>query len=130
MAKIYDGPSDEKCPLWRSLCSKVCPTCKWQTQIRGKNPNTGQDIDRWDCAIPFQLLIGIEISKNALNGAAATDNLRNQSAEQFHQSTQMAVHMMRVGTSKTSQLANGQVPLTIEAKVECPSLNGSRKSTP
>jgi hypothetical protein len=80
--KIYDGAKEDYCPLWHKPCEKVCPTCKWQTHIRGKNPNTGQDIDRWDCAVSFQVLIQMEISQNARSGAAATESFRNEMVRQ------------------------------------------------
>jgi hypothetical protein len=31
----------------------VCHTCPWWTQMRGKNPQTNEEFDKWACAISF-----------------------------------------------------------------------------
>ena len=33
------------CPLHQKDMSTICHKCPWWTQLRGKNPNTGQPID-------------------------------------------------------------------------------------
>jgi hypothetical protein len=42
------------------------------------NPNTGEEIDRWDCAISFLPILLIEAAKEARQGAAATESFRNE----------------------------------------------------
>jgi hypothetical protein len=77
----------------------------------------------------MQLLISMEISQNARSGAAATENLRNQAAEQFHQSSHFAARMMRLGPPSApmnvsnaphsvADYVNGTHQLTITAKIE------------
>ena len=39
------------CPLVNGPCKKF--ECKWWIQVRGNNPQTGQEIDEWDCTIAF-----------------------------------------------------------------------------
>lgn len=46
--------------------------------MRGKNPNTGQDADRWDCAIALMPMLQIETAQQARHGAAATESFRNE----------------------------------------------------
>lgn len=77
MQKPYNGPEDEYCPQWQKLCKKVCPTCKWYDHIRGMNPQTGEEIDRWDCAIALLPLLSIEVASQVRQGAAATESFRN-----------------------------------------------------
>ncbi len=67
----------ENCPLWQKDVSKVCHTCKWYTQIRGLNPNTGEPMDRWACAIELMPILQIEVAKETRQGAAATESFRN-----------------------------------------------------
>ncbi len=36
------------CPLIQKDCIGL--QCSWFTQIRGMNPNTGEEVDEWDLA--------------------------------------------------------------------------------
>jgi hypothetical protein len=58
--------------------SKVCKTCPWWKQVRGRDINTGKEVDQWDCSISFMPMLMIETAAQARSGAAATENLRNE----------------------------------------------------
>jgi hypothetical protein len=45
--------------------------CAWFTQIRGTNPNTGEDVDEWACAIAWMPLLLIENSQQKRHTGAA-----------------------------------------------------------
>jgi hypothetical protein len=66
------------CPLHKENMDKVCHKCPWWQHVRGVNPNTGEEIDRWDCAIAFLPILLIEAAKEARQGAAATESFRNE----------------------------------------------------
>lgn len=66
------------CPLHKRDVSLVCHTCPWWMQLRGRNPNTGLDIDTWGCAIGFLPMLLIENSAQSRGAAAATEDLRNE----------------------------------------------------
>ncbi|MDO8706435.1 MAG: hypothetical protein Q7J84_15960 [Sulfuricaulis sp.] len=68
----------EKCPLWQKDVSKVCHTCPWYTLLRGKNPQSGAEVDDWGCAISWLPVLLIETSKEVRQGAAATESFRNE----------------------------------------------------
>ena len=48
MAKIKPG---NFCPLIKKECIGI--KCAWYTQMRGVNPNTGEPIDEWGCAVSW-----------------------------------------------------------------------------
>lgn len=52
--------------------------CAWFIQIRGKNPNTGEDIDDWGCAISWMPLLMIENSQQQRCTGAAVESFRNE----------------------------------------------------
>ena len=79
--QIPDGPQHLICPMHRARMSKVCRTCPWWTQVRGRDTNTGQQVDRWDCSISFLPMLMIEMSAQARSGAAATESFRNEVVE-------------------------------------------------
>lgn len=78
MAQIPRGPEHLICPLRKKSMAKVCATCPWWTQVRGKNPNTGEDIDRWDCSLAFLPMLLIETAQQARQTGAATESMRNE----------------------------------------------------
>ena len=65
------------CPLHKKCVSKVCHTCPFWTQIRGNNPNTGEAMDTWQCAIAWLPVLLIENAQQTRQAGAAVEGLRN-----------------------------------------------------
>lgn len=66
------------CPQWRKPRHKVCHTCAWYIQVIGKNPQTGQDVNTWDCAVAWQVMLQIETTKAGRETTATVDSLRKE----------------------------------------------------
>ena len=64
------------CPLIKKKCIKH--KCAWYTQIRGTNPNTGQEIDQWDCAVAWMPMMAVEIAQKSNQTGAAVESFRNE----------------------------------------------------
>ena len=73
--------SDEMCPLMRSKRKLVCHKCAWYNHIRGENPQTGEEIDRWECAIAMMPLLLIENSRRQHETNGSIQSLRNEFVE-------------------------------------------------
>jgi hypothetical protein len=52
--------------------------CAWFMQIRGKNPNTGEDLDEWACAVSWLPILLIENSQQQRQTGAAVESFRNE----------------------------------------------------
>jgi hypothetical protein len=52
--------------------------CAWFIQLRGQNPNTGQDIDKWGCSITFLPMLMVENSQQQRQTGAAVESFRNE----------------------------------------------------
>ena len=65
------------CPLYRKDVSKVCHKCAWYEQIRGMNPQTGDPVDRWSCAIALLPILTIENSNMQRQTGAAINKFHN-----------------------------------------------------
>lgn len=52
--------------------------CAWFTQVRGHNPNTGDEIDEWACAITWLPVLLIENSQQQRQTGAAVESFRNE----------------------------------------------------
>ncbi len=57
---------------------QVILRCPWYTMLRGKDPNTGKEVDEWGCAIAWLPILLIENAKEVRQGAAATESFRNE----------------------------------------------------
>lgn len=64
------------CPLLKKKC--IEHKCAWYTHVRGLNPNTGQEMDEWLCAITWMPLMAIEIAQKENQTGAAVESFRNE----------------------------------------------------
>lgn len=77
--------SDTYCPLWRKPLSKVCHTCEWYINLKGKDPQGNSVLDHWGCAIRWLPIIQIETTQETRQAGASSDKVANEIAK-FHQS--------------------------------------------
>jgi hypothetical protein len=87
--QIPHGPDNLVCPLHRSSMSKVCHKCPWWKQVRGRDINTGEQVDQWDCSIAWLPMLMIETAAQARSGAAATESFRNEMLSRADQARQL-----------------------------------------
>ncbi len=64
------------CPLIRKDC--VEHKCSWYMHVRGMNPNTGEDVDHWSCAVSFMPMLTIENSQQQRSTSHAVESFRNE----------------------------------------------------
>lgn len=64
------------CPLIGKDCIGL--QCAWFTQVRGVNPNTGEDVDEWGCAVAWGPMLLIENAQQSRQAGAAVESLRNE----------------------------------------------------
>lgn len=67
----------DACPLnGFQSCKKL--DCGWFIQIRGVNPNTGEEVDQWGCAVAWMPIMMIENSNMQRQTGAAVESFRNE----------------------------------------------------
>lgn len=64
------------CPLLKKKCIGL--ECSWFIQIRGSDPNTGKEIDSFECAIAWLPTLMIENSQQQRQTGAAVESFRNE----------------------------------------------------
>lgn len=64
------------CPLLKKDCVQM--QCAWFTQLRGKNPQTGAEVDEWGCAVTWLPVLLIENSQQQRQTGAAVESFRNE----------------------------------------------------
>lgn len=52
--------------------------CAWFIQVRGTNPNTGQEVDEWACSMAWMPMLLIENSQQQRQTGAAVESFRNE----------------------------------------------------
>lgn len=97
------------CPLWRKPCVKVCHTCELYEHLRGKHPQTGQDMDTWICAYRAHTYLQTEHTMASRQVHASIDELRKE-VRRSHD-TAMAgaiahINAQVLGTAKPVPLAS------------------------
>lgn len=69
--------SKANCPLnGFTPCKQL--ECAWFLQIQGTNPNTGQEINEWGCAMSWLPILTIENSQQQRQTGAAVESFRNE----------------------------------------------------
>lgn len=97
---IPRGPDHLYCPHWRKKMAAVCHTCPLWTEISGTNPQTGEVVRNWNCALAHMPMLVIETSRAARSGAAATENFRNEVIKRAPPSQQPNPKLAHAGTEK------------------------------
>lgn len=72
------------CPLG-SECEEIKDNkihrCMWYTAVRGTNPNTGEEMDEWNCAIAWGPILQIETSQTQRGVSSALESFRNETVK-------------------------------------------------
>lgn len=79
------------CPLMQKECIQL--QCNWFIQVRGKNMNTGLDVDEWGCSVAWLPHLLIENANQTREAGAAIESFRNETvrANQNTLQTMLAV---------------------------------------
>ena len=64
------------CPLIGKDCIGL--QCSWFMQMRGNNPQTGEPVDEWGCAVTWLPMLMIENSQQQRQTGAAVESFRNE----------------------------------------------------
>lgn len=70
------------CPLIKKDCVEL--QCSWFILLRGTNPQTGDPVDEWNCAVTVMPMLTIENSQQQRQTAAAVESFRNEMAAANH----------------------------------------------
>lgn len=65
--------------------------CAWFIQVRGHNPNTGENVDDWACAMAWMPVLLIENSQQQRHTGAAVESFRNEMVKANETGQQMLI---------------------------------------
>ncbi|MCK9420200.1 MAG: hypothetical protein M0R70_12560 [Nitrospirae bacterium] len=84
----------KKCPKIKAACWGE--ECEWFIHVRGKDPQSGADLDLKDCAMKWLPTLLIENSKETRQAAAAIESMRNEASVQSEQVALAICHILKV----------------------------------
>lgn len=87
------------CPLIKKDCVGI--KCSWYTQMRGTNPNTGEPVDEWSCAIAWMPVMAVEIAQKSNQTGAAVESFRNEVVKGNQQNQQLYIQSLQQGIIPT-----------------------------
>lgn len=71
--------------------------CGWFTQVRGTNPNNGQEVDSWGCAVAWLPMMLIENANQQRQSGAAIESFRNSMIQANEASRDLMAAAIRHG---------------------------------
>lgn len=81
------------CPLIKKDCIGL--QCSWFMLVRGKHPQTGEDVDEWGCAVTWMPVLMIENSQQQRSTSAAVESFRNEMTKVAETNQQMLAFGMQ-----------------------------------
>jgi len=96
MAKMKPG---DFCPLIKKDCIGL--KCSWYMQIRGTNPNTGEPVDEWGCAVTWMPMLLIENSQQQRQTGAAVESFRNETVKANQENQSLYIQALQQGILPT-----------------------------
>lgn len=76
---MFNKEKKEICPFIAGQC--IESRCKFWVHLRGKDPQSTQEVDEYSCAITWIPILLIENSQFVRQTAAAVDDLKNQTIQ-------------------------------------------------
>jgi len=89
------------CPLIKKDCIGL--KCSWFTQLRGHNPNTGEEIDDWGCAVGWLPTLLVENSQQQRSTGAAVESFRNEMVKANESSHKVLTEATKLRLVKDSE---------------------------
>ena len=78
MTKLKQG---DLCPLIGESCRQL--ECMWYTQISGTNPQTGEPVSEYGCAVAWIPFLQVDNTRHVNQAGAAIESFRNETVEKL-----------------------------------------------
>jgi len=108
MAKVKPG---NFCPLIKKDCIGL--KCAWYTQMRGTNPNTGEPVDEWGCAVTWMPVLAVEVAQKSNQTGAAVESFRNEVVKANHQNQELYIQALKHQQIVPAQITPLNQPINI-----------------
>lgn len=87
----------ENCPLNEfAPCKQL--ECAWFTKVAGTNPNTGEPVEEFSCAVSWIPMLLIENSQQQRSTGAAVESFRNEMVKANEASRDLLIATSETGS--------------------------------
>jgi hypothetical protein len=76
--QIPHADEGQNCPFNGQDTSTVCHKCPLWIQVRGKDPQSDNEVDHWACSFAWMPMLLIENSQMQRQTGASVDSFRNE----------------------------------------------------
>lgn len=91
------------CPLG-SVCEEIrnnkLHRCRWFAEVKGLHPQTGEEVNQWNCSIPLSLIGILETSRTNRGQTAALESFRNEVVQGNNQ-------LLAIAQTKNNRILSG-----------------------
>ena len=105
MKAIPRGPENLVCPLHRKAMEAVCHTCPLWMSVRGKNPQTGEELDDWNCALAWGPLLAVSVARETHAASVELNQMRNETKKAHDEHMTMAA----IAVQRASEATEGVI---------------------
>ena len=106
----------KSCPLGHT-CERISEVggvidrCHWYIRLKGQNPQSGEEVDSWGCAIAWMPVLAIETAKTGRDQTAAIQVLRDEVSagnRMLAVASQQALRMQGLAEKQITPGGNGE----------------------
>lgn len=105
-----DCPFSLANPLGPKAMSKTCHKCPLWMHIRGKNPNTGEEINRWSCALAQLPIMMVEQAQATRFAEGAINELRKEQDAKHEEAKKYTAATIRATQKVAEAIASSAPP--------------------
>lgn len=93
LEKVLTCPLGQKC---QEIKDNKLHQCVWFIKLAGANPNTGEMLDEYGCAMSWMPILMIENSQQQRSTSAAVESFRNEMVRATETNQQILYSAMKV----------------------------------
>ena len=81
--------------------------CAWFMEVKGTNPNTGEEANEWGCAMAFMPLMMMSNAQQSRQTGAAVESFRNEMVKSNQKSNELMSQSIKLAAERGKNLLEG-----------------------
>ena len=81
--------------------------CAWFMEVKGTNPNTGEEANEWGCAMAFMPLMMMSNAQQSRQTGAAVESFRNEMVKSNQTSNELMSQSIKLAAERGKNLLEG-----------------------
>ena len=81
--------------------------CAWFMEVKGTNPNTGEEANEWGCAMAFMPIMMMSNAQQSRQTGAAVESFRNEMVKSNQKSNELMSQSIKLAAERGKNLLEG-----------------------